>query len=271
MNNEMIQNSKYIRLLESSGWTHWNQPPEINEWIEKPDCVMSVSKICHPLHNWVYLAHYKEEETEEKVDEVLSFYRQRQLPFSWTVGPHSQPIDLGERLLAKKFRHAGTFLGLSLDLRTEWSWNKKKGPLEIRSVQTAEDMAHFLRMSARRYQSVDFDQLLQARLRRLQQPVSTLGYLLAYWDHEVAGIASYKLSSYEGVIHFADSFVHPSFRHRGIYRALVDYRVQIGKKFRCRFALTEANQETSAPILMRWGFQRLCVLDDYVYLQDSCT
>jgi GNAT superfamily N-acetyltransferase len=230
---------------------------------------MSVSKVRHPLHNWVYLAQFESQEAEKRIEEIVAFYRQRRAPFSWTVGPLTQPDDLGERLLAKHFRHAGTFLGLSLDLQTEWSSGENKGPLQIHSVQTTEEMARFLELSDRDYQSSDFERLLQARISRLQQPLPTLGYLLAYWDNKLAGVASYKLNRYEGVIHFADSYVHPSFRKRGIYRALVDYRVQIGKECHCRVALTEANEKTSAPILIKWGFQKLCVLKDYLYLHDS--
>ena len=268
MQDRSIHNQKYIRLLESSGWTRWNQPPELDKWIEKPDYVMSVSKIRHSLHNWVYLAQFTTPEVERKIEEVISFFQQRKSPFSWTVGPHSYPTDLGDRLVAKRFRHAGTFLGLGMDLQTEWLSVEKTEPLQIRSVQTAEEMANFIEMSDRNYQQSDFARLLQARLSRLQQPLSNHGYLLAYWDNEIAGVASYKLNRYEGVIHFADSYVHPSFRKRGIYRALVDYRVQIGKKLKCRVALTEANQETSAPILIKWGFQPLCRLEDYVYVYD---
>lgn len=261
----MVHNQEDIRLLESSGWTRCGQPPEIDQWIERPDCVMFVSKVRHPLHNWVYLAHYATPEAEKRIEEVISFYQQRQTPFSWTVGPHSQPADLGQHLLAKKFRHVGTFLGLSLDLQKDWLPSRYRGPLQIRCVQTTEEMARFLELSNRNYQPSDFDCLLQARLNRLQQPLLNIGYLIAYWDNELAGIASYKLNRYKGVIHLADSYVHPSFRRRGIYRALVDFRVHIGKEFNCRVALTEANQMTSAPILMKLGFEQLCVLDDYVY------
>jgi ribosomal protein S18 acetylase RimI-like enzyme len=39
-----------------------------------------------------------------RIEDVIAWYEQRQLPFSWQVGPRDRPRDLGERLLTRGFR-----------------------------------------------------------------------------------------------------------------------------------------------------------------------
>ena len=50
--------------------------------------------------------------------------------------------------------------------------------------------------------------------------------------------------------------VLPAARHTGVYRALLDARLRAGVEAGCRMALVKGRVETSAPVLLRAGFER---------------
>ena len=50
--------------------------------------------------------------------------------------------------------------------------------------------------------------------------------------------------------------VVPEARDTGVYRALLDHRLRAGVAAGCRMALVKGRVETSAPVLLRAGFQQ---------------
>lgn len=57
--------------------------------------------------------------------------------------------------------------------------------------------------------------------------------------------------------------VHPDARGRGFYRALVAHRLRMAHELGLRFAATEAQEDTSYPMLMRWRFRCLAWKETY--------
>ena len=57
---------------------------------------------------------------------------------------------------------------------------------------------------------------------------------------------------------------HPDHRRQGLYRALVTRRLDEAWRAGARFVATNANQETSAPVLERMGFQ---IIESFVILK----
>jgi GNAT superfamily N-acetyltransferase len=66
--------------------------------------------------NGVVRASLKPEDVGQKVAEVTELFRQRDTPWSWGVGPTSQPLDLGERLEEHGMTVGGQELAMAADL-----------------------------------------------------------------------------------------------------------------------------------------------------------
>ena len=58
----------------------------------------------------------KEEDIEARIDEVVGGLAERGIPFMWTVGPFTQPTDLGERLESHGLSRVEEMPGMAVDL-----------------------------------------------------------------------------------------------------------------------------------------------------------
>jgi GNAT superfamily N-acetyltransferase len=55
---------------------------------------------------------------DSKINEILAFFRTRNIDFSWTTGPSTRPVDLGEILKAHGFVYSGSTTGMAIDLKS---------------------------------------------------------------------------------------------------------------------------------------------------------
>ena len=51
-----------------------------------------------PSRNRVFLTHLTPDNLDEKIRETIQYFKSREMPFSWWVGPTSKPLDLGHHL-----------------------------------------------------------------------------------------------------------------------------------------------------------------------------
>ena len=75
--------------------------------------------------------------------------------------------------------------------------------------------------------------------RREGVPIGTAGHVMA-----------------GDVLRLWGACVAPEARGTGVYRALLDHRLRAGVASGARMALVKGRVETSAPVLLRAGFQR---------------
>jgi len=55
--------------------------------------------------NCVHLAQFTHENLHAKIDETVEYFKTRNLPIQWSIGPSTRPIDLGDYLQAHGFTH----------------------------------------------------------------------------------------------------------------------------------------------------------------------
>ena len=71
-----------------------------------------------PLFNHAYFTRLaKEEDIDARVGAVVGGFAELGVPFLWSVGPFTQPADLGERLEGCGLSHAEELPGMAVDLR----------------------------------------------------------------------------------------------------------------------------------------------------------
>ena len=71
-----------------------------------------------PLVNHAYFTRLaQEEDIDARIGEVVGGFAELGVPFMWSVGPFSQPADLGERLEGCGLSRAEELPGMAVDLR----------------------------------------------------------------------------------------------------------------------------------------------------------
>ena len=77
---------------------------------------------------------------------------------------------------------------------------------------------------------------------------------VAYRDGEALGAAG--MAVVDGVARLWGAAVLPAAQHTGVYRALLEQRLCVGAERGCRMALVKGRVQTSAPTLLRAGFEQ---------------
>lgn len=198
--------------------------------------------------NDVSLAVLPPDEVEPAIDRVLADYRARGAVVRWFVGPDWGPADFGERLERR---------GLA---RSEvWAMARAiasapvEVPVEVEHVAgEGEGLEAFSDVMARGW-SADRTVLHALHRAQVTHPSGRVRLYLARADGVPAGAGGYIVAS-ERTAYLVGAVVLPEFRGRGLYRALVDARIEDARRRGLTLAVSHANAQTSAPILERQGF-----------------
>lgn len=95
---------------------------------------------------------------------------------------------------------------------------------------------------------------LRRELLRLRGPQRRLYFIEGTAD---CAWAAAGLTVHDGWAYLWGGETHPEHRQQGLYRRLVTTRLRAATRHGCRFAAVHANEETSAPILLRLGFAKV--------------
>ncbi|MFE9429181.1 GNAT family N-acetyltransferase [Kitasatospora sp. NPDC006697] len=93
---------------------------------------------------------------------------------------------------------------------------------------------------------------LMAARESVTVPAGDRGTLVAYVDGEPVGTGGLEIA--DGVARLTGGVVLPSWRGKGVYRALLDARLGYAVTHGATMAIVKANTTTSGPILLRTGF-----------------
>ena len=248
--------------------------PAIREYAETPDRFAPVphgssitrhddGRICFIQGaDWgsVSAPHVAADEVEALVDEVRGLARQRN--YVWWIGPSAEPSDLVERLRALGFVDPTDQVGTlrAVALTDEPAVTSRD--IEVRRVKTFREFA-----AARRLQWDVFEvprerrERARARMREDFDEVMAAGVpvcFLAKLDGRPAATAM-AVPSERGVFLIAAATAAWA-RGRGLYRALVRARWEYAVERGTPALVTQADPETSYPILENLGFEDVCTI-----------
>ena len=208
---------------------------------------------------------------EDDVDELLALTRSlipRGKLVTWWIGPSARPRDVVERLRQAGLVEPADRVGRLIALALQHQPADTPAGVDVHRIETYDDF-----VAAREVQWDAFETPLDRRdegRRRLRAefdesmangvPVGYLGTL----DGRAAATAM-SLPCERGVFLIAGSTA-PWARGRGLYRALVRARWDDAVARGTPALVTQANPETSYPILKRLGFEDVC---EIVRLEDA--
>lgn len=91
----------------------------------------------------------------------------------------------------------------------------------------------------------------------LKAPDRRGGYVLAYYDGVAVGYGTYRLSDCRKFLYLSGTGVIESYRRKGIYKNLLNYRLNKGFELHAGYAIAQARKGHSSPILEKYGFSKL--------------
>jgi GNAT superfamily N-acetyltransferase len=201
--------------------------------------------------------HFDEAHAEEQLDALLAEVGDAERPFVWITGPSSKPANVSDLLATRGLKPTIFWEGLALqDLA--WPYpDQADVRVEQLSDQNVDD---YITLSMREYMGdeVRVERLAAAR-RLIAAGQCDAAVFIAYFGDDPAGCSVMRVES-NGIVYLRNAFVLDAFQGRGLYVAMVRARLALARAAGCTAAVVQAQRQSSAPILKKRGFVKVCEL-----------
>lgn len=155
------------------------------------DCLVLRTAIDDDTFNYVFQTRFTDENVREKIEHVIALYKEKNLPFSWWVGPEDSPKNFKEILLSYGFLPKEFDHGMYLPLKN-WEYSNKPLKLDIKRVVNAEGLRDFFSV----YEQIGgnegvFDRIFSSVPSHAYGKDMPYGFYLGYKDGKpvVAGVS----------------------------------------------------------------------------------
>jgi hypothetical protein len=186
----------------------------------------------------------------------------RDKPTTWWIGPSVEPSDLSARLASLGLGEPADRAGVLHALASTREPPPGPADVEVHRVDAFDDFATAVRVAWDAFGTPqrrrEADELHLRSSFAAQRDAGVPATFLARIDGEPAGSAR-SIYSEHGVFLIGGA-VASAFRRRGVYRALVRARWDDAVAVGTPALVVEANPSTSYPILLRFGFEQVCVI-----------
>ncbi len=224
--------------------------------------------VAHPNVNRVAHARFSADEADARIAEIIESYRERDIGFSWHLGPYDTPSDLAERLQKHGMVYAGSASILVREL----------GPcddipinpeVEVQAIDPGDDetIEAVLQMIGIAFQwpkkQIDdyrlhwFDTVQNPAARKYQEPY------VARLDG--ANVAFASLTNRVWLASLDGAATLPGYRGRGVYSTLLRYRIERARELGYGPAVIEA-MPMSRRVAERYGFKERGQLRVYAWM-----
>jgi GNAT superfamily N-acetyltransferase len=197
--------------------------------------------------NEVIYSRLDEAAAEAVVRDTIRDYAAHGLPFRWCVGPPSQPAGFGALL----DRYGFTWQdgrGMAVDPA---AWTPGRARFAIEVVTRANVEEYVVAVATGWELELDIAARCSDILRALD--TGRFHFVMARAGGAITGTAGYVVKPRSAYL-IGGNVLAP-YRGRGIYRALIDHRLERIRALGISLAVTQAREATSAPILAALGFE----------------
>jgi hypothetical protein len=207
--------------------------------------------------NEVVLSRIAAHEVDGVVLRTVDQYAAHSLPFKWSVGPLTEPSDFAGHLE----RHG--FVGWSVRGMAADPSAWVRTPHEDVAIEpvTELNLAEYYACWVRGWDISVPDAGAWIDDHRRALATGRFHFFLARIGGEPVGTAGMIVK--RRCVYLVGGNVIASSQHKGAYRALLDERIALAARLGSPLAVTQAREETSAPILEKLGFESLYT--SYIY------
>jgi GNAT superfamily N-acetyltransferase len=225
--------------------------------IERPGWYQVLTPSARSYLNEVAHSEVEAEDAERVIEETIALHRAHGVGLKWYVGPSTRPPDFAERLRRRGLRGI-ELRGMGIETSAALGGSEVAPPGAVTIVPVdASNVDGFVSVVMRGWAMPPTELATERRLHAalLAQEPQLAHFFGALVDGEWAGTAALLIRDDFGYLVGAQ--VLEAMRGRGIYRALIAARLAFLEARGLGYAVTHAQEATSAPILERLGFETL--------------
>ena len=189
------------------------------------------------------------------------------LPFEWKLYDYDQPSDLGGRLRAAGFVPEEEEAVMVAEIGDVPADVSLPDGVTLQPVTTEADVGLLAGVHERVFGG-DPSRLRQSMLTQVREAPDRTSMVLAMAGGEAVCSARVELPTGTEFASLLGGGTLPGWRGRGIYRALVAYRVGLAARLGYRYLTVDASAD-SEPILRRLGFRCLARTTPYQWAPEA--
>lgn len=252
-----------IESINRSGWRALGASPRF-EVQDRRDGLWFASGVPMSPFNGIVSARLTDDNADEVIREAIDYFGSRSLPFSWAAGPLTTPADLGEHLLANRFKAQEAQAGMAIDLDYPLEGVPAPEGLEIERVSGTSLLGDYSDLVSTGFHvpedaGAEFmgiiaevtsgpDATSWGYLGRLhEEPVASSGLILAGGGALVINVVTL-----------------PEARGKGIGAAMTHRALHDAREADFRIATLEATK-MGYPVYKRLGMEEYCRMQEYVW------
>lgn len=201
--------------------------------------------IKEPSINEVLMSQVADEDVEQSIELAFSSYAEHELPFKWAIGPMSNQRI--ESRIAERAEKSWSFRGMSFDTSQELAM---PGGVFVDLVDDTQ-REDYVKINLNAWGLEQQSDLLKAKYEAMVSHPRYRCYVVKK-DGLTIGTGTTLIQS--GYGYLLGAVILEAYRGFGAYRALVARRLSDLKKEQISFAVTQAKELSSVPILSRLGF-----------------
>lgn len=207
-----------------------------------------------PWSSGVDYARWRSTEVEERATEMIGVFRERGLPFTWSIGPNTDAPGLAGVLAARGLHKEIDALILTAKIPI-------RGRLPLNDLRLVEEhdertARHALRVD-RELVGEEVQERVAKRLAYLGCPSRRGGGVVAYRRDLAVGYGRWRYGTDGDTVYLHSAHTLRPHRHTGVYTAILGWRLERAVKDGKTTAVMVAERSTTAPILMRKGFREV--------------
>ncbi len=214
------------------------------------------------------LTRLREDQADKAIQEMLDFHKkQGSKSISWVIGPLTTPKNLAQYLEKNNFKYHSSEWGMYLPTETELQVQELQGLLlkevtleeiEKKSVQT---------MIEQGYGMPEGSAILMKHLYEHFSKKCTLVFYIGYEGEKPVAFGNLVVIPGTKIGFLGGAATLPDYRGKGLYSNLLKIRKEKAKALGLEYLVIQAREDTSAPIALKHGFQKVCTLDFYVLMK----
>ncbi len=255
-------------IVERAIWENV-KASSINEIVVSENWVqLTTPDAPHPVMNGVFRCELESDIAEAKILETISGYKNKGLPFRWKTCDSSKPANLNELLVKHGLALKDRLYGLIANPRSL----QIEGATDVEVKELSPDMkSDWLQVQAEAWnvppQGISFiDRNFRKEFELIEQGKSK-AYIAYYQGRPVASAGLLLHKDYGYLVGAATA---PAYRKKGVYRSLMKKRVDLLRALDVA-AVIHCVWNTSAPICLKLGFEKVCEINSFELAQDSAS
>ncbi len=228
--------------------------------IIKNDCVIKITDIQDDTFNMVLKAHFTQQNANKKIEEVISIFNTKNLPFSWWVGPNDTPANLKAILISKDFVSKEYDYGMYLDL--EKYTPNISSELKIKQISSANELKEFDNIHVQSFGNPNAFEIIFSKIPSFSyQDKSPFRFYTGYFEGKP--VTTGVLVFHADVVGIYYIVTLPNERRKGYATDMMHYLLTTARKENQKTAVLQASEE-GKKVYAKMGFNECCVFQEFV-------